>query len=87
MYGKCSRLFIVLLSFKINSLNLLISTGGITNIRTNGAGSLHIDTVSRSIELGISAGECLDKELMRVLNVDEKLGGESTNKEVFGFLK
>ncbi|KAG4081194.1 hypothetical protein HA402_014642 [Bradysia odoriphaga] len=60
---------------------------GITNIRTNGAGSLHIDTVSRSIELGISAGTCLDKELMRVLKVDERLNSESTNKEVYGFLK
>lgn len=68
-------------------MTLSVFIGGITNIRTNGAGSFHIDTVSRSIELGISAGACLDKELMRVLNVDEKLNGESTNKEVFGFLK
>lgn len=59
----------------------------ITNLRTNGAGSFHIETVSRSIELGMSAGECLDKELMRVLKIEEKLNSESTNKEVFGFLK
>lgn len=55
----------------------------ITNIRTSGAGSYHIETLNRSLELSISAGSCLDKELMRVLAVED----QSEKKEVFGFLK
>lgn len=63
---------------------LYLYLGCITNIRTNGAGSFHIETLNRSLELGISAGECLDKQLIRALQTEDKLGEK---KEVYGFLK
>lgn len=55
----------------------------ITNIRTSGSGSLHIDTISRCMELGVSAAHYLNRELLRVLELEDG----SSKKQVFGFLK
>lgn len=58
-------------------------TAKITNIRTSGSGSLHIETINRCIELGISAADCLNRELLRALELEDN----SSKKQVFGFLK
>lgn len=55
----------------------------ITNIRTSGCGSLHIETINRCMELGVSAAHCLNRELIRVLKMEDN----SPKKQVFGFLK
>jgi hypothetical protein len=48
-----------------------------------------MDTLHDSINLGISAGECLNKELIKVLKLEEskckKVG--INKKQVVGFLK
>lgn len=60
----------------------------VTNTRTCGTGSFHIDTLSESIALGIEAGKCLNKELMTILKADEIKSEIGVNKkEVYGFLK
>lgn len=60
----------------------------VTNTRTCGTGSFHIDTLSDSIALGIEAGKCLNKELMTILKADEVKSENGVNKkEVYGFLK
>lgn len=55
----------------------------ITNIRTSGSGSLHIETINRCMELGVSAAHCLNRELIRVLEMEDN----SPKKQVYGFLK
>lgn len=55
----------------------------ITNIRTSGSGSLHIETITRCMELGVSAAHYLNRELLRVLALEDS----SSKKQVFGFLK
>lgn len=66
----------------------------VTTVRTSGAGSFHVDTLNRSVEIGLSAGACLDAELMRALHEEErKFGGAAEAagaggaQEVYGFLK
>lgn len=66
----------------------------VTAVRTAGAGSFHVDTLNRSVEIGLSAGACLDAELMRALREEEhKFGGAAEAagaggaQEVYGFLK
>lgn len=62
--------------------------GYISNIRTSGVGSFHIETLSKCLELGKKAGFCLDTELLRLLNEEEKQTSDNLGKqEIFGFLK
>lgn len=58
----------------------------VTTIRTNGSGSFHPDTLNRSVEIGLTAGQCLDRELMRVLRLAEEQNPHD-KQEIFGFLK
>lgn len=59
-----------------------------SNIRTSGAGSFHIETLTKCLHLGKTAGFSLDTELMRLLNEEEKLTDTKLGKrEIFGFLK
>lgn len=60
----------------------------ITNIRTSGAGSFHMETLNKSLELGKTAGQCLDRVLLRVLREEENQSDKRLgHKEIFGFLK
>lgn len=61
----------------------------ITNIQTSGAGSFHMDTLNKCLELGKSAGQCLDVVLLRVLREEEKKTGNRLigQTEIFGFLR
>lgn len=59
----------------------------VTALRTSGAGSFHVDTLNRSVEIGVSAGRCLDAELMRALAEEERSNGGEQQPEVYGFLK
>lgn len=69
--------------FKTNS-----HTAYITNIRTGGAGSFHMETLNKCLEVGKSAGQCLDKVLLRVLREeDRKIGNRLVHTERFGFLR
>lgn len=62
--------------------------GYISNIRTSGIGSFHIETLSKCLELGKASGFCLDTELLRLLNLEEKQTKNEFGKRViFGFLK
>lgn len=69
--------------------HLSICSAYITNIRTSGAGSFHIETLNKCLELGKSAGQCLDKVLLRVLREEEqKAGNRLIGQTVtFGFLR
>lgn len=69
--------------------NILFISAYITNIRTGGAGSFHMDTLNKCLEVGKSAGQCLDKVLLRVLNEEEQQVGNRLigHNEVFGFLR
>lgn len=59
-----------------------------SNIRTSGAGSFHIETLSKCMDLGKAAGFCLDAELLRLLNEEEKqVNTKLGRREIFGFLK
>lgn len=61
----------------------------ITNIRTSGAGSFHMETLNKCLELGKSAGQCLDRVLLRVLREEEQKTGNRLigQTEIFGFLR
>lgn len=60
----------------------------ITNIRTSGAGSFHMETLNKCLELGRTAGQCLDRVLLRVLREEENQSDKRLgHKEIFGFLK
>lgn len=60
----------------------------ITNIRTSGAGSFQIETLNKSLELGKSAGQCMDNVLLNVLRQEESTSDKRLgHKEIFGFLK
>lgn len=60
----------------------------ITNIRTGGVGSFHMDTLNKCLEVGKSAGQCLDKVLMRALREeDQKIGNRLVHTQRFGFLR
>jgi exosome complex component RRP42 len=63
--------------------------GYVTTVRTSGSGSFLIDTLHQSVNLGVSAGECLNKELMKVLRLEESKSTDSglVKKQVVGFLK
>lgn len=62
--------------------------GSVTSIRTSGEGSFHADTLSKSLDLGVSAGAYLDKALMAALKSDEEKNTKPLGeKEIFGFLK
>ncbi|XP_055918783.1 exosome complex component RRP42 [Eupeodes corollae] len=58
----------------------------ISNIHTVGNGSLHKDTMFNCIQLGLSAAESLNDELMKALKLEEQRCG-SGRKEVVGFLR
>lgn len=61
----------------------------ITNIRTSGAGSFHTETFNKCLELGKSAGQCLDEVLLRILRDEEKKNGNHPigRKKIYGFLE
>lgn len=61
----------------------------ITNIRTNGAGSFHTETLNRCLELGKMAGKCLDSVLLKVLRQEEENVGVRivSRKDICGFLR
>lgn len=60
----------------------------ITNIRTSGSGSFQIETLNKSLELGKSAGQCIDRVLLKVLSQEESQSDKRLgHKEIFGFLK
>lgn len=60
----------------------------ITATRTSGTGSLHHNTLMESLKLGCMAGDCLNRELMKILEVDEQQSkGITLKTDVFGFLK
>ncbi|XP_055533964.1 exosome complex component RRP42 [Wyeomyia smithii] len=62
--------------------------GSITSIRTSGEGSFHADTLNKSLDLGLSAGNFLDKALMSALKADEEQNSKPLGeKDIFGFLK
>lgn len=47
-----------------------------------------METLNKCLEIGKTAGCCLDKELLRKLKEEESQSGERYNeKEIFGFLK
>lgn len=60
----------------------------ITNIRTSGAGSFHMETLNKCLELGKGAGQAIDAVLLRVLREEEQQSDKRLgHKEIFGFLK
>lgn len=64
------------------------SRSTITGTRTAGSGSFHQNTLRESLKLGKMAAEGLSKELMKVLQVDEKKNRKQKLKmESVGFLK
>lgn len=70
-------------------MKFILFSAKITNIRTSGAGSFHTDTFSKCVELGKSAGQCLDQVLLRILHEEEQKTGNRLigHKEIFGFLR
>ncbi|XP_055627401.1 exosome complex exonuclease RRP42 [Toxorhynchites rutilus septentrionalis] len=78
-----------------SSINVVIGVSyeecnkrSITSIRTSGKGSLHMDTMAKCLDLGISAGAYLDKALLHALKSDEEKNTKPLGeKEIFGFLK
>lgn len=56
--------------------------GVITNMRTCGAGSLRLETLNEGLDLSVNAAVCLNKELLKVLKLDEEKG----DKDKVGFL-
>lgn len=47
-----------------------------------------METLNKCLELGKTAGQCLDSVLLRVLKEEEKQSGDGLGrKEIFGFLK
>lgn len=69
----------------LNDFSLLVY---ITNIRTSGAGSFHMETLNKCLDLGKTAGQCLDRVLLRVLREEESKSDKRLgHKKIFGFLK
>lgn len=61
--------------------------GFLTNIHMCGVGSFHQETLESSVELGLSAAEKLDEELLIALKLEEERFGKYGKKEIFGFLR
>lgn len=62
--------------------------GFVTTSRTTGAGSFHFDTLAETLKLGVSAGCCLNRELIKILGNEEAKSNKSIGKkQIVGFLK
>lgn len=77
------------MQLKLNQFLFHPISAYITNVRTSGAGSFHMETLNKCLELGKSAGQCLDRVLLRVLREEEQKTGNRLigQTEIFGFLR